>query len=320
MTEVALIVLAYRQAEVVQAAVDSALTQEGEPLEIILSDDCSPDQTGALMAECAARYRGPHKVQYRASKQNRGSIMTHLQEAVAETNAELIIVQAGDDQSEPKRARVIVEAWRKHGKPTCVICSDFTPIDASGQECGAERPSRGPFTLMGLARGITGPLGATCAFSRCLLTDLPPIAPTVTHEDRVIPFRALLCGGEVLFLPQKLVRYRVEGGISRRGPKSLADYAFRFCREADGRTIEDARQRLRDVERMRPWDRRLVQACRSTIAGQAARIAMSNGRSLTRKYVRALRNGAWPVPLTKHYLKVLALRHHRPPATTEELK
>lgn len=311
MPEIALVLFAYRQLTMIDAAIDSAFAQEGEPLDIILSDDCSPDQTGEIMARRAAEYRGPHKVRYRSSKHNLGAI-EHMQEAIAEANAELVILQAGDDISLPNRARTIAEAWRAHGKPTCVICSEFHAIDTQGLPCDSEAIAQPPFTLMSLAQGKNGPIGATCAISRSLVTDLPPIPRTVVYEDRVIPFRALLTGGEIIFLPEKLVRYRVEGGISRGLPNSMPDYLFRYCRDYGARKLEDARQRLLDAEAMRPDDKELIKACRATAADEASKVAMSDGRSLTRKYILALLDGARFIPLTKHYLKAMAFKMSRP--------
>lgn len=47
---------AYNQEKYIREAVDGAFSQTYEPLEIILSDDCSSDRTFEIMQEMAAAY------------------------------------------------------------------------------------------------------------------------------------------------------------------------------------------------------------------------------------------------------------------------
>lgn len=135
----------------------------------------------------------------------------------------MTIVQAGDDESEPNRAAEILEAWTSRDRPSCLICSNFTGVDEHGREMPGDAPA-GPFTLEALAAGSSGPNGGTSAFTRDLLTAFPPIPANVIYEDRVLPFRALLAGGEVIYIDKRLLRYCMIGGVSRDLPTSMADY------------------------------------------------------------------------------------------------
>ena len=69
---ITLVVFAYNQSAMIDAAIDSALAQVGEPIEILLSDDASPDDTFARMQAKAAAYRGPHQVRVRRNPTNLG--------------------------------------------------------------------------------------------------------------------------------------------------------------------------------------------------------------------------------------------------------
>ena len=51
---VSFFVTAYRQEHLVRAAIEGAFAQTWQPLEILLSDDCSPDGTWRVMQEMAA--------------------------------------------------------------------------------------------------------------------------------------------------------------------------------------------------------------------------------------------------------------------------
>lgn len=48
-----LVVMAYKQEGFIRDAVEAALAQDYPDLEIVLSDDCSPDNTFAIMEEMA---------------------------------------------------------------------------------------------------------------------------------------------------------------------------------------------------------------------------------------------------------------------------
>ena len=54
--------LSYNQETYVREAIESAFVQTYEPMEIILSDDCSSDQTFKIMKDMARNYCGPKKI------------------------------------------------------------------------------------------------------------------------------------------------------------------------------------------------------------------------------------------------------------------
>ena len=59
---ISVLLLAYNQASTVRGAAESLLAQACEPLEVILSDDASSDETYAVLEDVARVYRGPHAV------------------------------------------------------------------------------------------------------------------------------------------------------------------------------------------------------------------------------------------------------------------
>ena len=69
-----LIMLTFRQQDFVRAAVESALAQTYEPLEIIISDDCSDDETFSIIESVVAEHRGPHQVSCYRNQVNLGLI------------------------------------------------------------------------------------------------------------------------------------------------------------------------------------------------------------------------------------------------------
>lgn len=121
---------AYNQAEYIREALEGALSQTYEPLEVIVSDDCSTDRTYALIQEVAGDYRGPHKVVVRRTSRNSG-ILSHVVEVAKEAQGHLIVLAAGDDVSKPERTEKLVESWLATG--AWGLHSRFDRIDRSGR-------------------------------------------------------------------------------------------------------------------------------------------------------------------------------------------
>jgi len=65
---------AYNQADFIRDACEAALAQTYTPLEVILSDDCSSDETFQIMQDVVASYSGPHQVRLNRNDQNLGLI------------------------------------------------------------------------------------------------------------------------------------------------------------------------------------------------------------------------------------------------------
>jgi len=303
---VSFVVLAYNQEQLVGEAVRAAFAQTYTPLEIIISDDCSTDGTLEVLRELAAGYRGPHQLRVRRSPVNRG-LTGHLQDLVGEARGELVVVAAGDDVSLPERAKALAECWTGLGSPPAVLYSDFDPVDTDSRpsQLPREEVYPGPHTLERMARGMVGVLGATCAFTRSLVTDFPPVLDRVIHEDRVFPYRALLAGGCVAYVNRRLLRYRVVGGLSRHGAVGPEEYLRTRCARLAQRTLPDACQRLIDTVALLPAERRLRHLCEATIADAEAVLDFADGYGLAHEahLVKWTFKGARLKPLLKHYLK-----------------
>jgi len=65
---------AYNQGKYIRQAVEGALAQTYENLEIIISDDASPDKTFEIMQELVRDYSGPHKIILNRNERNLGIV------------------------------------------------------------------------------------------------------------------------------------------------------------------------------------------------------------------------------------------------------
>jgi glycosyltransferase involved in cell wall biosynthesis len=225
---VSILLIAYNQQRFVADAVRSVLAQTWEPLEILISDDASTDNTFAAIQAAVAGYDGPHRVVTRRNDTNEG-ISGHLSRLAGIARGELLFVAAGDDLSAPDRCRRVVEFWLEHGGQADLIATDLADMDDAGNLHERISP-----TDLGAYRNVEDWLaasphliGAAHAWSRRLFDRFGPMMPGAAAEDRIMTFRAIVSGG-ASSLREPLVRYR-RGGLSRkRRYRSVAEVVARM--------------------------------------------------------------------------------------------
>ena len=223
---ITLLLLAFNQSALVEAATRSCLAQEGEPLEIVLSDDASTDDTFALLQALAAAYNGPHHVRVRRNVVNLG-VGAHYNAAVADSNGQLIVTAAGDDISLPHRVRTLVAAWDATGQQADLLASHLIDMDADGNDLGLLRVDnlaawRSPDDWVHKRPYV---VGASHAFTQRMFERFGPIRADLPYEDQVMALRACCMGGGFT-VDEPLVRYR-RGGLSAGSEARLGAQAYR---------------------------------------------------------------------------------------------
>lgn len=231
---VSFILFAYKQEKFVSEAVDSALAQTYCPLEIILSDDCSPDATFAIMQERAACYRGPHKVVLLRNEVNLG-LAAHINQAFSRATGDIVIMAAGDDISVPERTSWIVRRMIDSESPVDAVVSYFAEIDISGKPTGyvkKEAVMFTPDTAKPVRQWTCGATGACAAYRRMLYERYGPINREVTAEDWVFSFRAWL-GAGIGLIKEPLVLHRTHDesiSVMIRKVAQVSDRRVRYLR------------------------------------------------------------------------------------------
>lgn len=90
---VAVMIPCYNQEAYIAKAIESCLTQDYRPLEIVVSDDCSSDATGAV----ASRYVGDGRVVYHRNDPNIGRVANYNKSLMQHVHAEWVVNLDGDD-------------------------------------------------------------------------------------------------------------------------------------------------------------------------------------------------------------------------------
>ncbi|MFC0400810.1 glycosyltransferase [Paraburkholderia rhizosphaerae] len=245
---VSVLLIAYRQENLVAAALNSILAQDYTPLEIIVSDDCSPDQTYEVMAAIVQRYDGPHTVILNRNPYNHG-ISAHLTKLAQMSHGELLVVAAGDDISVPHRCSRLVDFWLAHDRKPDLIASDLVELD----EDGLVRSQVSPTDLARYrsvddwAASAPYVVGAAHAWSRRLFDRFGDMMPGAMAEDQIMTLRAIMNGGGAINLREPLVQYRV-GGLSRkRRWKSVNEFIARI-KQTNQFALAEITQFVRDAE------------------------------------------------------------------------
>jgi glycosyltransferase involved in cell wall biosynthesis len=205
--------------------VKSALNQDYDNLEIIISDDCSSDSTYSAIVESVRDYTGGKKIRINRNDKNLG-IGHHVNKIASLATGDMLVFAAGDDISVPHRCRMIADIFSKNNNLT-LIHSRYNCMNLHGQltnEIGDREKSIKNINLRKAAKSRFLVMGASCAWNKRLFTEFPPILHRDCYEDLVLAFRAVLIG-KVSHIKEPLIFHR-QGGISdwkqKSSPSELA--------------------------------------------------------------------------------------------------
>jgi len=263
--DVTCVVLAYNQEAIVEEAIRSVFAQKfGGRMEILLSDDASPDGTFEVMQRVAISYDGPHEIRLNCNPANLGTIR-HVNRVFEIARGELIVVNSGDDLSTPQRVAQLHARFVEMEPRPLMIHSPLQIIRKDGTATGAvldinaRIAKAGPHTA---AISSVGCYGASCAWNRELFEIYGPMTETEAYGDLISTYRAKLLG-RLAHVDIPLVLYR-QGGVSDIGsmtPEERLQYKIR--RQAV--QIAVMRQRLADTIKVAPQRRRLINRIKSHI-------------------------------------------------------
>lgn len=250
---------AYNQEKYIREAVAAALAQSYTPLQIILSDDASTDQTFAIMQEMVAGYTGPNEILLNQNVKNLG-VGAHVQFVVGLAKGNWLIMAAGDDISAPERCSVIA----KHifDNPNAVaISSGWALINENSHTLptilpehirsgGLDSASSKDWIKKFRRHEPIGTPGCSTAWHIKLFKRFPEIGEGVVAEDVVLGLRAYL-NGDVIYISDRLLRYRQHSsninGTLGLNPAAAIDKKANFFRSLE----KSYRQSLLDIESKR---------------------------------------------------------------------
>ena len=308
---VTLFVMAYNQERHVRAAIEGAFSQTYQPLEVVLSDDCSTDGTFTVMEQLAATYAGPHRVKLSRNARNLG-LAGHVNRIVEISRGALLVGNAGDDVSEPDRVERLAAIWQQSADSVMLLHSAATQIDEGGQELGPRQPAPviiddpSPLTI---ARTGQNCIGATAAWNRELFSRFGPLPEHAAVEDGPMFFRAALLDG-VRYVDAPLVRYRV-GGISYPSePQARLEFSHEIRMKARRWRLANMRCFLEDIEKIAEFPDReeTRRTCSASLDALAHGLALPD-RGFVRRFALLPKALVQSISRRRGYYLVNALRH-----------
>lgn len=226
-----IVLMTYNQEAFVAEAVNGALGQECEPIDILISDDASLDQTFEIARQVVANYRGPHRVRLNRNERNLG-IAAHVNRCMELIDTEIVVAAAGDDISLPQRVSRILDAFRATN--ALLVHSRVRAIGLDGEDV------EGPFThddalflrstsTVAAAHSMALYIGATGAWHREVFDRYGILRFPELYEDLIVGFRAAL-NARIAFVDEALVKYRIGSGISGTPPQAATLEDWRAAR------------------------------------------------------------------------------------------
>ncbi len=261
---VTLVLLSFNQEEYIRAAIEGALAQTYQPLEILLSDDCSSDETFKIMTDIVANYRGPHTLCLNRSEQNLG-VFHHLLSVIKQSHGDLIVASAGDDISLPHRVERLVKSWQSTG--AAILGSAHHEIDERGAILRSNVHLKTFIGGENLFLDKKGPeivafCGATACYDRAITNYLAETDLGVEYEDFIISYIANKIRRPPVHIDEPLILYRRHATALTHHPFQFQDFT-----EFEQRALRHYRNRLNMLKYIKVIDARLLKennTCRAT--------------------------------------------------------
>lgn len=244
--DVVYVFFCYKQSRYLDETLPSALHQTAWPTQLLILDDCSPDDSHEKILSILESAPKGLNVEYRHNKKNVG-LVTQINSLRDQYKDKLIIVQAGDDIAMPNRVEETYEAWLKNGKPSLIIGS-YDKISEQGdiiEPFESIKQNKKPYTLENIINRKCAVDGCCAAFTSDVLNEFAPYNKDIINEDRINVLRAFLLNG-IHHENKKWIQYRL-GGISTFAKETREEKYNNTVINAQ-RELQDLKMNLRDAE------------------------------------------------------------------------
>jgi glycosyltransferase involved in cell wall biosynthesis len=227
---VSIVIDNYNYGRFIGAAIRSALAQTYHPVEVVVVDDGSTDDSRARIERFGARVRSVYQ-------ENRGQSAA-FNTGFAAARGAIVIFLDSDDALHPDAA---AEAVRRMGPGVSKVQFALASVDAEGRYLGNVFPN------------FPAGLGPEAIRAEALRTALYPCPPTSGNAyarwflERVMPLPGIACGadgplntvapvyGDVVTIDRPLAWYRVHGENDGAQKTLAADKFARFIRHDQNR-------------------------------------------------------------------------------------
>ncbi|MCX4120060.1 glycosyltransferase family 2 protein [Vibrio parahaemolyticus] len=244
--DVVYVFFCYKQSSYLDKTLPAALEQTAWPSQLLVLDDCSPDDSHEKILSLLEFAPKGLNIEYRHNTQNVG-LVSQINSLRGQYQNKLIIVQAGDDIAMPNRVEETYETWLKNGKPSLIIGS-YDKISEQGdiiEPFESIKQNKKPYTLENIINRKCAVDGCCAAFTSDVLNEFEPYNKDIINEDRINVLRAFLLNG-IHHEHKKWIQYRL-GGISTFSKETREEKYNNTVINAH-RELQDLKMNLRDAE------------------------------------------------------------------------
>ena len=214
-------IITYNQEHCIREALESAISQDYENMEIIISDDNSTDNTFTIIQEFVEQYGGT--IPFLLNKNPQNLFVTgNLNKAIELSHGKYIIFSAGDDtKAGPNSVRQFVKYIKE--MDVLSLTSNAYIIDKNSNMIGSLMPVSDNtivYDIQDYLNGNINSCGAARIIDRELLNIFGMLNDDCQTEDSTTNLRAILSKG-LGYVSTPLVNYRVDGNNVSIGPSFL---------------------------------------------------------------------------------------------------
>jgi glycosyltransferase involved in cell wall biosynthesis len=197
----------YKGAPFIVRQLDTVVKQLKEDDEIIVVDDCSPDDTVQIIKDTYG-----DRVKVFVNEQNMGAIK-NFEKAISLATGEIIFLCDQDDLWKDSKVETVLKAFNEQGAD--IVVHDAIVVDG---ELNTIHPSWNEYNQNNTTQGILGNVlknaftGAFMAFKRELIPMITPFPQTIEMHDQWIALVAMMEKKKIVFIDDKLVKYVRHGG------------------------------------------------------------------------------------------------------------
>jgi glycosyltransferase involved in cell wall biosynthesis len=252
-----IIIPTFNRAELLEHALESAAGQTYRPVEIIVVDDGSVDDTPAVVDRWRGRLEREAGIWLRYVYQSNGGVGSARNRGLRESRGEFIQYLDSDDILNPEKLRLHIECLREHAESGLAF-SDMARLDDAGKwtaisvEQGRQIESAAFYcdprmlTMVGVYRR------ETCYAAGPWSEDIS------LGEDEEYSFRALMSTEKCVYLPGNLCAFRDHTGprltdvqkqhrglmLELKAYQRMAELARKLGRLGDPRVLTPLTQRM----------------------------------------------------------------------------
>lgn len=234
--KISFILLCYNQEKYIKEALISVINQECQPLEVIVSDDCSIDNTSKVIQEVLKAYDGIHKVIFNRNDTNLG-IAKHFNKVVTKfCQGDIILTADGDDISFPERTQRTLDLFTKNPE-IMGLSFDKILIDKNGLVIGTPKKEKINISKYYFEDYISSGIVTFCGSSRAFKREVMDFFGPLNYSDGndIFIFNRCLMMGGYLFSNEKMIYYR----IHEKNTDSARNYTINTINKAKAQLFSD---------------------------------------------------------------------------------